>query len=138
MWYISMSVALYLLFPAAYRYMFDGKDEKSVLCNTTHIVTFCYVVLGLLYYFCADYYNLLQIGITKTPIFFIGMLTAHEAKRNKCLTIKWLVGGGSVARDNPFSKALVSILDTNLRDGVSSACHASCLYSHDEDKLQMA
>ena len=138
MWYISMSVALYLLFPVAYRYMIEGKNEKAALCNTIHIVISCYVVLGALYCFCTDYYNLLQIGITKAPIFFIGMLAAHLAKCNKCLSIKWLVGGGRSAHNTLFSKALVSILDSNLRDGISSACYACRLYSHDEDKFQMS
>lgn len=94
MWYISMSVVLYLLFPFAYKFMFAQQKEIGVVTRTLVIIMTCVSACFALYDFAPHYYNMLQIGITKTPMFFIGMLVAWYSCLGLSMTWKHMIGGG--------------------------------------------
>ena len=94
MWYISMSVALYLLFPFAYKFLFARQKEVGVVTRTLVIIMMCVSACFAYYNFAPHYYNMLQIGITKTPMFFIGMLVAWYSCLGRSMTWKHIIGGG--------------------------------------------
>lgn len=94
MWYISMSVVLYLLFPFAYKFMFAQQKEIGVVTRTLVIIMTCVSACFALYDFVPHYYNMLQIGITKIPMFFIGMLVAWYSCLGLSMTWKHIIGGG--------------------------------------------
>ena len=94
MWYISMSVALYALFPFAYKFIFDNHQERSVLVRTLFLVVTCIAVCLALYMNAPTYYAKLEIGIAKTPMFFIGMLAGYYSRINRVLSWKHIFGGG--------------------------------------------
>lgn len=94
MWYISMSVALYALFPFAYKFMFGNQQEKSVLLRTLLLVVACVAVCWTLYMNAPAYYAKLEIGIVKTPMFFAGMLVGYYSRNNKNFSWKHMLGGG--------------------------------------------
>lgn len=94
MWYISMSVALYLLFPFVYKFLFARQKEIGVVTRTLVIIMTCVSACFALYDFAPYYYNMLQIGITKTPMFFIGMLVAWYSCLGLSMTWKHIIGGG--------------------------------------------
>ena len=93
MWYISMSVALYLLFPLAYKFLFAQRNELCVVTRTFIIIIACVSACFALYNFAPHYYNMLQIGITKAPMFFIGMLVAWYSCLGRSMTWKHIIGG---------------------------------------------
>lgn len=93
MWYISMSMALYLIFPLAYRFLFGKKTEKAVLVRTIMLVGFGILVCYGLYKCAPDYYRMVTIGISKTPIFFLGMLVGYFSFHKKVMSLKYLIGG---------------------------------------------
>lgn len=93
MWYISLSVVLYLLFPFIFSFMFDIQKEKFVVQRTLTLIALCIAVCLMLYHFIPEYYKLIEIGVAKIPMFFIGMLTAYYAHNGKVLTIWHLFGG---------------------------------------------
>lgn len=94
MWYISMSVALYFLFPVVYRFLFIQQKEQVVLVKTSLIVITCVVVNFVLYALAPHYYSMVQIGITKAPMFFIGMLVGWYSFLGRSMSWKHIVGGG--------------------------------------------
>ena len=94
MWYISLSLALYLLFPVAYKLLFVQQKELIVVARTLLIIATCLFVCFALYNFAPHYYNMLQIGITKAPMFFIGMLVGWQSCLGRCMSWKHLLGGG--------------------------------------------
>lgn len=94
MWYISMSVALYFLFPVVYRFLFIQQKEQVVLVKTLLVVTICIAVSYVMYALAPHYFSMVQIGITKAPMFFIGMLVAWYSCLGRSMTWKHIIGGG--------------------------------------------
>lgn len=93
MWYISVSLALYFIFPVVYKLLFVQQKELIVVARTLLIIATCVFVCFALYYFAPHYYNMLQIGITKAPMFFIGMLVGWYSCLGRCMSWKHLLGG---------------------------------------------
>lgn len=94
MWYISMSVALYAIFPFVYKFIFDNKQEKSIILRTLFLVVACIALCWALYMCAPTYYAKLEIGIARTPMFFIGMLVGHYSQNNKTFSWKHMLWGG--------------------------------------------
>lgn len=107
MWYISMSVALYFLFPVVYRFLFIQQKEQVVLVKTLLIVITCVAVNFVLYALAPHYYSMVQIGITKAPMFFIGMLVGWYSCLGRSMSWKHIVGGGIFAKSNLLAKKTV-------------------------------
>lgn len=93
MWYISMSVALYFVFPFAYRFIFVNKTEKQSLNRILFLVASSILVCVGLYLLAPDYYDKVTIGITKIPMFFIGMLVGYYSCHKKVMSPKHIFGG---------------------------------------------
>ena len=93
MWYISMSVALYALFPFVYKFIFGNKQEKSIIQRTLFLAVVCIAVCLALYMNAPTYYAKLEIGISKTPMFLIGMLVGYYSRNNRNLSWKHIFGG---------------------------------------------
>lgn len=68
MWYISISVLLYALFPLFYgmRVKLLGESKWLIYCFVS------IVMLLVLYLVDEDYYKMTAIGLAKVPIFFLG------------------------------------------------------------------
>lgn len=98
MWYISMSIALYAIFPFAYKFIFgNARSEKVIIGRTLLLVLLCIVACLSLYSYAPSYYELLAIGITKSPMFFIGMLVAYySCGCKKSLLYQILIAGGGM------------------------------------------
>lgn len=93
MWYISMSVALYFLFPVVYRFLFIQQKEQDVLVKTLLIVMTCVAVNFVLFALAPHYFSMVQIGITKAPMFLIGMLVGWYSCLGRSMSWKHIVGG---------------------------------------------
>lgn len=93
MWYISMSVALYALFPFVYKFIFCNPQEKTIIGRTLLLVLACLVVCLALHYYAPAYYAKLAIGISKSPMFLIGMLSGYYSRHNRKLSWKHVFGG---------------------------------------------
>ena len=92
MWYISMSVALYFLFPVVYRFLFIRQKELVVLTKTLLIVITCVAVNFVLYALAPHYFSMVQIGTTKATMFFIGMLFGWYSCLGRSMSWKHFVG----------------------------------------------
>lgn len=86
--------------------MFDIQKEKFVVQRTLTLIALCIAVCLMLYHFIPEYYKLIEIGVAKIPMFFIGMLTAYYAHNGKVLTIWHLFGGCGFAFPNFFVKKI--------------------------------
>ena len=99
MWYISVSVLLYALFPLLYKFMFG--HDKGIMMRSLGVIIVMLIAGGAVYPLLPDYYEMTEIGIMKMPMFPIGMLTAYGIFEHKRLSITMLVGGGVCY--SPFS-----------------------------------
>lgn len=100
MWYISMSVALYFLFPVVYRFLFLKQKEQVILAKTLLVIITCVAVSFVLYDLAPHYFSMVQIGVTKTPMFFIGMLVGWYSCLGRSMSWKHLLGGGYFVSPN--------------------------------------
>lgn len=84
MWYISVSLLLYVLFPLMYKFMFSGGsvwEQKRVSLRTTLLLILLVGIVLLLFYACPGYYQLTGIGISKIPIFAIGIYFGYLSQK---------------------------------------------------------
>lgn len=86
MWYISMTLLLYLLFPMFYSLLFKG---KNVYVRFLILIICVFTVIEALRYCCPQYYSMTAIGLHKVPLFIVGMLVGYMSQKG----IK-LNGGG--------------------------------------------
>ena len=93
MWYISMSVALYFLFPVVYRFLFIKQKEQVILAKSLLVIITCIAVSFVLYALAPHYFSMVQIGVTKAPMFFIGMLVGWYSCLGRRMSWKHIVGG---------------------------------------------
>lgn len=83
MWYISVSLVLYLMTPLICKVIKSGVGIIILLMIT-------YILLWLLYSFAKDYYNITLIGLTKIQFFFLGMWVGKESFNDKQIYWLWL------------------------------------------------
>lgn len=94
MWYISISVVLYLLFPLLYKAIFRAEDNRSVTIRALSLIILCICSVVAVSVLNPSYYEMVSIGIEKTPMFIIGMLVGYYSVNSYKLTLYHLLGGG--------------------------------------------
>lgn len=74
MWYISVSIVFYALFPLVYKVINDSL-KKLLIC-----ILVVFTLLLILRYASPDYYKMTELGITKFVIFVIGCYFGYLSK----------------------------------------------------------
>lgn len=85
MWYVSLSIALYLIFPFLFYCIFKSKEHKTILIKTLLLILSYYLFLQIIETVDCSYYEKISIGIDKIVFFIIGILFGFEVK-NKMLS----------------------------------------------------
>ena len=87
MWYVAISMVLYILFPFYYKTVFkDGRSNETTLkvavggAFLTILLT--YLIRG------TDYYKMVEIGVAKVPAFFFGPIYAFLLSKKDVKLIK--------------------------------------------------
>lgn len=104
MWYISISVLLYILFPFIYRLIFQGNDNKAITLRALLLTVLCIAAVVSISLISPEYYDMTSIGIEKLPMFIIGMLIGYYAIKSCKLTVYHLLGGGILVMATLFAK----------------------------------
>lgn len=94
MWYISITVLLYILFPLLYKVIFSKPNPKAVSIRALFVFILMEAINGLIYVYAPSYYNMVSIGITQAPIFVIGMLFGYYSSHKYMVswrTMMWLI-----------------------------------------------
>lgn len=94
MWYIAISVMLYILFPLMYVFIFKSKENKDIVSIRALLLIFISICsVTFVSQVFPEYYDMTSIGITQIPIFILGILVGYYALYSCKLTISHLVGG---------------------------------------------
>lgn len=104
MWYISVSVVLYAVFPFVYQFVFGVKEEHNVIMRAVALIALSVAACIALCLITPGYYKLVEIGISKTPMFVIGMLVAYLARSGKTMSLHHLLGGGYTAGHHVYAQ----------------------------------
>lgn len=76
MWYIAISVFLYLLYPLFFK-MVQRESKLQEWLGYGFLIILFVSLSFLLKLFMPDYYAIIEIGFSKIPIFIIGMMAAN-------------------------------------------------------------
>ena len=93
MWYISISLALYFIFPLVYKFLFSENDIRHVAGKVTLIAIGCILLCFLMHVYVPNYYAKVEIGLSKVPVFFIGMFAGYLSYRKTHIPLKYFMGG---------------------------------------------
>lgn len=84
LWYISVSVLLYLCFPLIFR----GLQKRYIGGG---IIILLLIVISVIYYIFPEYYQKTSIGIVKLPYFVMGAWAGKLSIENKTFNSLWIV-----------------------------------------------
>ena len=104
MWYISISVLLYIIFPFIYKFMFIDNNNKTITLRALLLILLSITTVVGISLVSPEYYKMTSIGIDKLPIFIIGMLIGYYAKMSYKLTVFYLVFCGVLVILTLFAK----------------------------------
>jgi len=83
MWYISVILALYLIYPFMHKIIF--RKKKSVILTSVYAISIYVLSRISIELFFPNYYKNLSIGLTKLPMFIVGVVCMHYINKDK----KW-------------------------------------------------
>lgn len=85
MWYVAVSMVLYMLFPLLYKVIIPQESEDNCLITIQRVSIIVFFLLMLFYIidnYCHEYWKLIQLGVPKTIMFTLGALAGHISKHN--------------------------------------------------------
>lgn len=89
MWYISVTVLLYFLYPFYHEWVYS--DNNKVIYKSGIVLLFLTLVNILLYFFSHSYYEKISIGESVLSMFFMGSLCMYLIERGFKFKINYLV-----------------------------------------------
>ena len=85
MWYISVSVLLYLLYPVLFRIVKWSWWGGVILLISSIMIVLC------IYFFANGYYKFTSFGISKIPYFFLGIICGRMSYQGFRINNMWLL-----------------------------------------------
>lgn len=98
MWYVAISLLLYFLYPLIHKFIFSKDDIKAVIIKFTIVFILFFALPMVLKIGMPSYYNVIKYGLTKMPIFVVGMLSGYLSIKQLTLNripLILLIGGGN-------------------------------------------
>lgn len=77
MWYISVALMLYLIFPLFYKFIFGKPD--SIIKRGAFVIILYYAIAYAIYALFPNYYELVGEGVSQIPMFFVGIMVGYLA-----------------------------------------------------------
>lgn len=111
MWYISVSLLLYFLFPIMHAFVF--KREKKVAIRSACLVSVFCVVCAVIYFLFPSYYKLTGIGLAQMFMFVVGIymgFLSFNAKKYKNEFVSFLILGVLVMATTCRTELLVTLV----------------------------
>lgn len=90
MWYVSISVVLYILFPYIFSFIFKSKKDYFIWGRFLLLLLIFYISVSAIRLCLGDYYNMVKIGVEKIPYFLLGIMFAYMVKEEKISNIMYL------------------------------------------------
>lgn len=85
MWYVAVSLLLYIMYPAMHKFFFYKSKGVNIRCM--FVIVFLSIILILFSVLCPNRWALLEQWIIKIPMFPIGMLAGYYAKKKCTFTL---------------------------------------------------
>ncbi len=87
-WFVSAITVLYLIYP--YVYMWIYERNRKEITNLFSLLVMVYTSCYLLYYYNLDYYNNVEVVITRIPIFIVGTYFGKRVYEKKKVSFLFL------------------------------------------------
>lgn len=85
-WYASCIMLFYLIFPAIYVFIY-GKEKKYHFLRTLFLLFFLYGFIFSMHRLNPDYFNKIEIILTRLPVFVIGVYAGKLVKKGSSFNI---------------------------------------------------
>lgn len=96
MWYIAISLMLYLTFPLCYKTIQLDNTKKTIFLLLCYILGW-YVVNTILNMVTPGYYQMVKVGLVQIPAFYVGVLFGFLSYKKYSIDRKYmLLGGGNL------------------------------------------
>jgi peptidoglycan/LPS O-acetylase OafA/YrhL len=95
-WYVSFIIILYLVYPAIHRYLFHSEGRTLKRCMVLCILPM--VVSYLLWKFVPSYFAIVEIGLQRLPIFFVGCFLGRAVFEGRAIPRwNWAIAFGAAS-----------------------------------------
>lgn len=91
MWYVALSVVLYFLFPFIYRFLFGDNHKNRIIVRFLLLMLLIIIALLTLSLVYDEYFKKIDIGVTKVPMFIIGIIFGFYTKNNLLSDKRYLI-----------------------------------------------
>lgn len=84
-WFIALIIPLYILYPFLFKYILNNNKINRLF----YIVLLCvtvYVICGIIKYFEPKWFKMIEIALTRIPVFLLGSYCGILAYENKTIT----------------------------------------------------
>lgn len=81
MWYVSLSLVLYFVFPFIFKFIFRKEKFLGVLTRVMFLLLLLYILIFFIMYVDKIYYEKISIGVGKIIFFIIGCLFGYIVKK---------------------------------------------------------
>lgn len=83
-WFVSLIALLYLLYPYIYSFLFKNKSDKTLWIRGLILLILSYLIVICISKANISYYDLVEIALTRIPVFILGCIlgkATYEKKR---------------------------------------------------------
>lgn len=90
MWYVAVSLLLYLIYPFIYKFLFY--KESNLLFRSICVTAIMFILFVIIYKYNPNSWDKIGDWISKTPMFPLGIITGYLAKKScKFTTLQFVV-----------------------------------------------
>lgn len=87
-WYVTFILIFYLLYPFIFRFLFNGKKDNYLIKSFILIITGFALTFLIKSLISSDYFSVLEIYLTRIPVFLLGCLIGRLVFENEKLDKK--------------------------------------------------
>ena len=90
-WFVSLIMVLYILYPGLYRFIYKQPDSRSVFTRTLVMMLLSYLLLFCLVNIELEYYEMIEIAVTRIPVFILGCGCGKVVYEGRIVKNHWKV-----------------------------------------------
>ena len=90
-WFASLIMVLYIIYPYLFSILFEKDDNKSVWLRGVIILLLTYLAIICFYRVNYDVYSMVEIAVTRVPVFILGSIVGKYVYEKKTISALWII-----------------------------------------------
>lgn len=88
-WYVSILLVLYILYPFIYAFLFSDENRKKTALKAVILLALSYILILTFKSAAPDLFDMVEIGITRIPVFLLGACLGRIMSKGFKVTVWW-------------------------------------------------